>query len=315
MTVTKEAMARVTAAEETESLAAELEQVNLLSKTPLTTEQVYLFSVRLCDNQVDRDDELFDCSALEQLAPMFVGKSGIFDHEWSAKNQAARIYRTEVVQEAGIVEESGESRCFLKGFAYMLRTEENQALIAEIEAGIKKEVSVSCAVSRSVCSICGNDMADRQLCGHAKGRYYEGRRCVAKLQDPVDAYEWSFVAVPAQRSAGVMKALQRWAEKQMPESGQDAQGVEKTLSRLEEEAALGRKYLAGLRQEVVRLGVQAEFKADALEGICKKLDEAELLQMKAVYETQARKRFPVHTQLPHQQPEQTEMLADTVFCI
>lgn len=295
--------------------AAELEQVNLLTKTPLTQEQVYLFSVRLCDNQVDRDDEFFDRSALEQLAPLFVGKSGIFDHEWSAKNQTARIYRTEVVPEAGIVEESGESRYLLKGFAYMLRTEENAALIAEIEAGIKKEVSVSCAVARSTCSICGNEMGNSLLCGHVKGRMYEGKRCVACLQDPTDAYEWSFVAVPAQRSAGVMKALQHWADRQMPEGTLDVREAEKALGRMEEEAALGRKYLSHLRQEVVRLGVQAEMKAEALAGICDKLEEGELLQLRAVYKKAARARFPVQTQLPYRPATEMQMQEDTVFCI
>ena len=33
----------------------ELEAVNRFAKTVLTEEQVYIFSVRLCDNEVDRD--------------------------------------------------------------------------------------------------------------------------------------------------------------------------------------------------------------------------------------------------------------------
>ena len=62
---------------------------------------MFLFRIAACDNQVDRDGERFPLQTLEELAPMFLGKSGIFDHDWSAKGQAARIYRTQIVQEDG----------------------------------------------------------------------------------------------------------------------------------------------------------------------------------------------------------------------
>ena len=41
--------------------------VNRFAKTVLTEEQVYIFSVRLCDNEVDRDLERFAAEALETL--------------------------------------------------------------------------------------------------------------------------------------------------------------------------------------------------------------------------------------------------------
>lgn len=157
--------------------------------------RVYTFAVRLCDNEVDRDGERFPRATLEELAELFVGKSGIFDHEWTAKGQAARIYRTEIVEEEGVCSQ-GEGRCYLKGYAYMLRGGENDALIAQIEGGIKKEVSVGCSVERCVCSICGEDI---NTCAHKKGEVYGGKVCCAELVNAQDAYEWSFVAVPAQR--------------------------------------------------------------------------------------------------------------------
>ena len=42
--------------------------------------------------------------------------------------------------------------------------------------------------------------------GHVKGEDVDGVPCVGNLDDPKDAYEWSFVAVPAQRGAGVTKS-------------------------------------------------------------------------------------------------------------
>ena len=79
--------------------AQQLEAINALAKAKLTEDQVYVFSLRLCDDQVDRDQERFDTQALPELAKMFVGKSGIVDHKWSARSQVGRIFATEVMQQ------------------------------------------------------------------------------------------------------------------------------------------------------------------------------------------------------------------------
>ena len=56
----------------------------------------------------------------------------------------------------------------------------------------------------SICSVCGNEYG---TCGPMKGESYDGQVCCAILQEPMDAYEFSFVAVPAQREAGVLKGM------------------------------------------------------------------------------------------------------------
>ncbi len=206
----------------------EMEFINAQSRKRLEAGDVYTFGVRLCDNEVDRDGERFTGETLKKLAELFVGKSGIFDHQWSAKGQAARIYRTEVVEEGALKTEAGDSYCYLKGWAYMVRTEGNADLIAEIEGGIKKEVSVGCAVEKAMCSICGEDMGDRSKCAHVKGKQYGGKRCWADLVGATDAYEWSFVAVPAQKRAGVMKgkeALSRRAGEIRTERSEKTEGA------------------------------------------------------------------------------------------
>ena len=103
----------------------ELAQINRFARTELTEEQVYIFSVRLCDNEVDRDFERFDTDALTKLGELFVGKSGIFDHQWSAQGQTARIYRTEVIREPARRTAAQDSYQWLKAWAYLLRTEKN----------------------------------------------------------------------------------------------------------------------------------------------------------------------------------------------
>ena len=261
--------------------AEELAYINQYAKTPLEAEQVYAFAVRLCDNEVDRDYERFETEGLKRLGELFLGKSGIFDHQWSAKGQTARIYRTEVVAEPGRVTAAGDGYCYLKGWAYLLRTQGNAELIAEIEGGIKKEVSVGCSVAESVCSVCG---APAGTCHHVKGEVYDGRLCFTELRQPTDAYEWSFVAVPAQRDAGVLKKY----------GSKDREQIA-----LEREAALGRRYMKALRREVARLAMLADesVPGEVWTGVVEKLEEPELLELKSAYERQTARRFPPQPQL------------------
>jgi len=276
----------------------DLAQINRFARRTLTAEEVYTFAVKLCDNEVDRDGERFSNESLEQLAALFVGKSGIFDHEWSADGQTARIYRAEVVEEDAPTA-AGDRYRYVKGCAYMLRSGKNADLIAEIEGGIKKEVSVGCSVARSVCSICGKDIA---ACGHEKGRRYGGKLCFAELQEALDAYEWSFVAVPAQREAGVMKRFGRERAEQtlgvlIRQHGSRAQRQE--LKRLEELAAMGERYLKELRGEVARLLLTAEETLDGqtVRGMTEKLDEPELRELARVYGAQVAKKLGTTPQL------------------
>lgn len=169
--------------------------INAQALRELTPDEVFAFKVRACDDQVDRDCERFTLETLEKLAELFVGKTMIFDHRWSASSQKARIYKTYV--------EKKDDCNALMAECYMLRNESTKDAIAAIEGGILREVSVGCAIARFVCSICGEDYG---TCGHQKGVVYDGERCVCELHDPADAYEMSFVAVPAQPNAGVTKS-------------------------------------------------------------------------------------------------------------
>lgn len=186
----------------------DLALINRYTLTPLKGEDVYIFSVKLCDNAADRDMEAFPRKSLEALQPLYVGKPGIFDHVWTANGQTARIFRTELVEdeEGGQAALEGEPYCWLKGWAYILRTEETEEVIKQINGGILREISVGCACEKLVCSVCGKELYTAD-CSHHKGAEYNGKTCLGILTDPTDAYEWSFVAVPAQPSAGVTKGM------------------------------------------------------------------------------------------------------------
>lgn len=272
----------------------QLEKINALAKAELTAEQVYVFSLRLCDDQVDRDGEKFDTEALPELSRLFLGKTGILDHRWSAEGQVARIFETQVIREAGV--------SFIKAWAYIRRGGRGDEIIADIEAGIRKEVSVGCAMGRAVCSICGGDYG---TCGHQKGHSYDGQVCCAILREPMDAYEFSFVAVPAQREAGVMKALGggRVSLKDLAwEHG--AQGEYRELAKL---AELGRQYRRELEEAVVRLGLSLELgiEAPVLRSIVKTAGNEELAALKRGWDEKLAQLLPPVYQLAADQEKES----------
>lgn len=156
----------------------------------------------------------------------------------------------------------------LIGFAYMVRTEDNKSLIAEIEGGIKKEVSVGCSVAKRICSVCGADGA-KGGCNHIKGRSYGGKLCYVELDEPLDAYEWSFVAVPAQRAAGVTKVY----------------GEREVNAEIERLRAAQESFCEDLRGDIIRLGC---FVKNADMGEVDKLDVFALLELKKKLSRQLR---------------------------
>ena len=266
--------------------AIQLEQINSFAKTRLNGEQVYVFSLRLCDDEVDRDGERFDTAALPALAKLFIGKTGIVDHKWSTEKQVARIFETQVVKEQGV--------SYIKAWAYIRRGGSNDEIIADIEAGIKKEVSVGCAMAQAVCSICGSEYG---TCGHVKGESYEGQTCAVILKNPVDAYEFSFVAVPAQREARVIKAMggQAGVLKELAELN----GAQAEYRALCKQAELGKRYQKELEDSVVRLGLALELgiSESVLRNLAKTAAAEDLLELKAALQARLDESLPLVTQL------------------
>lgn len=252
----------------------DLAKIQQFSRRELLPEEIYVFNVDLCNNDVDRDYEKFSVETLKQMAELFVGKTGIFDHSMKSADQTARIFDAFVEKVNGKKTADGEDFYSLKAKAYMLNNEENKSLIDSIEAGIKKEVSVSCSVDKAYCSICHTDKK-RAACEHRKGKMYGDRLCFNILTDATDAYEFSFVAVPAQREAGVTKSFSVKEEAEMQDIVKMiSQGDEITLSKsqtnelysyiegLKQEAELGEAYKKKLIKQVVDLFKSAFPKMD-----------------------------------------------------
>ena len=187
----------------------ELRKINKFTLTPLKTEEVFTFKLIMGDNELDdRNYEPFNLNALKDLQKLYIGKTMIKDHRRTADNQIARVYDTELQQDSSKTTGAGELYTKLIAKCYMVKTEKNADLISEIKAGIKKEVSTSCRPKHAFCSICGVDNM-KNYCSHYWGKEYEtqnGKKiCYFTLDGAKEAYEVSFVAVPAQPRAGTTK--------------------------------------------------------------------------------------------------------------
>lgn len=280
---------------------SDLELINSFAVKPLQKDDLFTFNVVLCDNEVDRDFERFDKTAIEKLSKMFVGKTGIFDHSMKSSDQTARIFDTEVVSDASKRTSYGEAYTYLKAKAYMPLIEKNADLISEIGAGIKKEVSVNCSISKRICSICKNDVHSSK-CRHIKGQRYNNKICHHVLTDPTDAYEWSFVAVPAQKNAGITKSFKertvdflsqdsifsvlKSVDSSVTLTQNQSKQLLEEIEKLEKKAKEGEEYRAFLKSEVMRLSIGAmpQISSKSIENICNNLPLCELKSLKSDFE-------------------------------
>jgi len=187
----------------------DLKKINKFALSPLTKEEVFTFKIIMGDNEIDdRNYEPFNLNALKDLKKLYIGKTMIKDHRRLADNQIARVYDTELLEDESKITGSGERFTKLIAKAYMIKTASNADLISEIKAGIKKEVSTGCRPKHAYCSICGTDNT-KSYCPHWGGREYDtkdGKKmCYFTLDGAKEAFEVSFVAVPAQPRAGTTK--------------------------------------------------------------------------------------------------------------
>lgn len=282
----------------------ELKLINGYTRRELSKAEIYVFSVILCDNDIDRDGERFNEEALYALEKLFLGKTGIIDHNPSANNQKARIYECAVEAVEGMKTTDGRDYFRLKAKAYMPKTAGNEDIISAIDSGIIKEVSVGCAVEKTLCSICGEDMLK---CSHKCGEIYNGKLCCGELVNPYDAYEWSFVAVPSQKKAGITK-MHNYNGKDL-NMDEILKNIEKgrSISLSEKECEQLKKYIENLRQsakdgiyyrdslscDVLRLSasVQPDISRETMESVVKNMTVHQLKEFKEAFEKQKNKNF------------------------
>lgn len=184
---------------------AQLEQINQHALTPMTPEQTYVRTFYLAHNAIDRDGEFFDDALLKDFAATLPGKglfvrhprgwdgdSGPPEGKWFAAKvvsmpfaEARKALGTPNLKWAPGVKEAQ----ILEASAYMPRTSDNATLIAKVDAGVAKDVSI------------GYSATDRQ-----KALDAEGNVVAMRLVGPGEGLEGSLVWLGAQPGAHAVKS-------------------------------------------------------------------------------------------------------------
>lgn len=186
---------------------ADIEKINQHTVKPLAVDEVYVFPIEVCDNDVDRVGDKMGDTFLQSVADNIAGLTGLKDHDWSSDNQMARLYDAELVEDPTKKNRLGENRKYVLGKAYTLSKYKDY--IEKINAGLLKESSLSFKSVNDRCSICGKPMIkdanDIGHCenGHVAGEVYDGVLCYNDINELDDLMEWSLVAVPCQKHAGI----------------------------------------------------------------------------------------------------------------
>ena len=179
----------------------DMELINKFAYKPLTPDDVYVFSIKLCDSERDRDNERFTWSALKDIEELAIGKQGIIDRGYAKGSIIARIFDTTFYTDMGF-DKDGHPKYWVEAKAYMVRNADTEEAIKEIDAGIKKEVSISCSCFDMVCSVCGSKWGH---CQHTKGKYYDDAICIKEIQTVNALFEWSFVVPPVHSEKSKVK--------------------------------------------------------------------------------------------------------------
>ena len=152
-------------------------------------------------------------------------------------------------------------------------------------------------------------------CDHIKGKKYNGEVCHYILEDPVDAYEWSFVAVPAQKEAKVIKSLdfnERGGGNNLEDvikmlstdetvtmSKKQSKDLLDFINGLKKQAEDGKTYKEDLRKDVMKYCSLADpqFDIKIMDSVTKKMNLEELKSFKTVFQNKVDKTFPIKPQL------------------
>ena len=209
-------------------------------------EEDFTFTIKLCDNRIDKDFERFSSDCLEQMIEMFVGK-----HGYVGENQVAKIVSVKAVESGDNQSISSERYTWLEAKATIPRIKENEELIERIEREEMKDVSIGCSIKTRTCSICGDTDGK---CGHIPGREYNGKLCYVTLDDPQDVYEWAFVKKAEMR--------QEMREPQLNAGKMVGEMEENHSSAIREEANMDKPRIC----EVLGVEVGEYFRVDGIGG-------------------------------------------------
>ncbi|MBW7864092.1 MAG: hypothetical protein H3C30_06745 [Candidatus Hydrogenedentes bacterium] len=171
-----------------------LAAVNRFALRPLAAEEVALFELDLCHNQVDRHFSRFPEEELETVSAMTPGRPLMERHDLRGSLPRGTFFRSRLHRDG--------DRVSVRPEVYVLRTEENRGFILNIEGGVYRETSIGFSFRTPECSVCGRDL---RTCDHVPGREYGGAACHFVMRGVLEVIEGSVVPAGSQGTGFVAR--------------------------------------------------------------------------------------------------------------
>lgn len=176
--------------------ADDLAKIQRFALTELKAEDLAVFRMNLCNDQIDRHASRFPKEELEAINRMIVGKPTMVNHDMNALPRG-RFFDSRMAKGSTGPHSISEAKgaLFVQPSTYMLREPENESFIRNIEAGIYSGTSIGFAFDRPECSVCGCDLRE---CAHWPGEEYDGEACHYIMHGVSDVFEGSIVPLGSQ---------------------------------------------------------------------------------------------------------------------
>jgi hypothetical protein len=164
-----------------------LSEVNAFTLRPLAEKEFAVFTLDLCNNQIDRHFSRFPEDELARINTLVPGRPLMERHDVRGSLPRGTFFRSELHHD--------EDRVSVRPDVYVLRTHDNQDFILNIEGGVYRETSIGFSFRKPECSVCGKDL---RTCDHIPGRSYGDTLCHCVLRDVLEVIEGSVVASGSQ---------------------------------------------------------------------------------------------------------------------
>ncbi|MCP4640210.1 MAG: hypothetical protein GY851_07250 [bacterium] len=164
-----------------------LDEVNRFALRPLSREEVVTFSLDLCHNQVDRHFSRFPEDELEVISALVPGRPLLERHDLRGSLPRGTFFRSRLHRD--------DERVSVRPDVYVLRTQDNESFILNIEGGVYRDTSIGFSFRTPECSVCGKDL---RTCDHVPGRSYGDDQCHYIMRGVLEVIEGSVVSSGSQ---------------------------------------------------------------------------------------------------------------------
>lgn len=181
------AFGAIVATRELQASDSTMAAINALTLRALTPEQVAVFSLDICNDQIDKHNSRFPQEELQRINSMIPGRPFMERHDLRGTLPRGTFFRSQLSSHDGMIS--------VRPDVFILRTEDNDGFIANIEGGVYRETSIGISFAFPQCSICSKDLRE---CRHVPGREYEGAQCHYAMRDVKEVIEGSVVPAGSQ---------------------------------------------------------------------------------------------------------------------